>query len=153
MIPMSKFLNKSKPKKKFAIFLTALTLLLSFRVNLFIALDVMTTLLLTHNDLYLGTTLFHWDKWAHLKGTSTTSVAQQHSVTFSLPFLYGMAGAAPSVKVWGLFCKLENSYVKWLLFSWSILSWCLQNVIRAFYNWSDITLKSSWSLTLAKYVT
>lgn len=62
MIHMSKFLNKSKPKKKFAIFLTTLTLLLSFKVNLFIAPDVMTTFLLTHHDLYLGTTLFYLDK-------------------------------------------------------------------------------------------
>lgn len=62
MTHMSKLLNKSKPKKKFAIFLTTLTLLLSFKVNLFIAPDVMTTFLLTHNDLYLGSTLFYLDK-------------------------------------------------------------------------------------------
>lgn len=52
---INKSLNKSKPKKKCAVLLTV-TLLLSFRVNLFIAPDVMTTSLLIHGEFYLGTT-------------------------------------------------------------------------------------------------
>lgn len=63
MIHVSKFLNKSKPKKKMC-YLSHY----SFRVTLFILLDVMITFLLTHNDFSLGAIPFYLDKREHLKG-------------------------------------------------------------------------------------
>lgn len=83
---MNKFSYKSKPKKKFATCLTTLRLLSSFRVILFIALDVMTTVLLTHTDSYLGTILFYQDEGEYLKGFS--QFQQPKNILYSSLFLF-----------------------------------------------------------------
>lgn len=107
MIHISKFSYKSKPKKKFATCLTTLRLLSSFRVILFIAPDVMTTVLLTHTDFLFGNHTLLLGRGRIFKRIFTISTAQKYSVPLSFPvlLLYGMGGAVFCIKMWGLFCK------------------------------------------------
>ena len=116
MIHRSNFSYKSKPKKKFATCLTTLRLLSSFRVILFIAPDVMTTVLLTHTDFLFGNHTLLLGRGRIFERIFTILTAQKYSVPFSFPVLplYGMEGAVFCVKMWGLFCKCncgEQSHV------------------------------------------